>query len=62
MRGNELLDRMELIDPDYIEEADRAPGKKWIYWTRWAAMAACFCLISVTVWLWNGHFRIANSS
>ena len=45
MRGNELLDKMELIDPAYIEEADRAPGKKRIYWTRWAAMAACFCLI-----------------
>ena len=45
MRGNELLDKMELIDPAYIEEADRAPGKKRIFWTRWAAMAACFCLI-----------------
>ena len=45
MRGNELLDKMELIDPAYIAEADRAPGKKRIYWTRWAAMAACFCLI-----------------
>lgn len=45
MRGNELLDKMGLIDPAYIEEADRAPVKKRIYWTRWAAMAACFCLI-----------------
>ena len=45
MRGNELLDKMELIDPAYIAEADRAPGKKRIYWIRWAATAACFCLI-----------------
>ena len=25
MRGNELLDKMELIDPAYIEAADTAP-------------------------------------
>ena len=56
MRGNELLDKMELIDPAYIESADRAPVRKRIYWTRWVAMAACFCLISVTVWLWNAEY------
>ena len=27
MRGNELLDKMELIDPAYIEAADTAPNK-----------------------------------
>ena len=26
MRGNELLDKMELIDPAYIEAADAAPA------------------------------------
>jgi len=56
MRGKELLDKMELIDPAYIESADRAPVRKRIYWTRWVAMAACFCLISVTVWLWNAEY------
>ena len=33
MRGNELLDKMELIDPAYIEAADTAPktinSKTW---------------------------------
>ena len=30
MRGNELLDKMELIDPAYIEAADRRTGlKNW---------------------------------
>lgn len=28
MRGNELLDKMELIDPAYIEAADAAPNKR----------------------------------
>ena len=28
MRGNELLDKMELIDPAYIEAADTAPNKR----------------------------------
>ena len=28
MRGNELLDKMDLIDPAYIEAADTAPNKR----------------------------------
>ena len=31
MRGKELLDKMELIDPAYIESADRATVRKRIY-------------------------------
>ena len=30
MRGNELLDKMELIDPAYIEAADAAPNKPFL--------------------------------
>lgn len=43
MRGNELLDSMELVDAAYIEAADAAPKKKT--WLRWTAMAASLCLI-----------------
>lgn len=46
MRGNEFLDKMELIDPAYIEAADAAPKAKRTAWTLWrAAMAACLCLV-----------------
>lgn len=45
MRGNEFLNKMDLIDPAYIEAADAAPKKRKI-WTGWrAAMAACICLV-----------------
>lgn len=48
MRGNEFLDKMELIDPAYVEAADTMPKKKKNVWGKWGAMAACFCLIVAT--------------
>lgn len=43
MRGNELLDNMELVDASYIEAADaRSKNKTWV---RWVALAACLSLI-----------------
>lgn len=46
MRGNEFLDKMELIDPAYIEAADAVPKEKRTVWTGWrAAMAACLCVV-----------------
>ena len=53
MRGNELLDKMELIDPAFVEEAERQPVRKNTVWVRWTAMAACFCLIISATWLWS---------
>ena len=53
MRGNELLDKMELIDGTYVEEAeaytDKMPsGKKKVNGlVRWAAVAACLTLVIV---------------
>lgn len=44
MRGNEFLDKMELIDPTYVEAADVKPKKKRA-WLRWGATAACLGLI-----------------
>ena len=40
MRGNELLDKMELIDPAYIEAADTAPNKRKSVWAKWGTLAA----------------------
>lgn len=44
MRGNELLDKMDLIDPVYIEEADTKPKMKKSLWIKGSAIAACLCL------------------
>lgn len=41
MRGNELFDIMEYIDPGLIESADCKPR---IPWKRWAMRAACLAL------------------
>lgn len=44
MRGNELLDKMALIDPAYVEAADVKSGKKKAAWMKWSAAAACIAL------------------
>ena len=46
MRGNEFLDKMGLIEPAYIEEADIMPKRKVNAWGKWGAMAACLCLVA----------------
>lgn len=45
MKGNELLEKMALIDPAYLEAADAVPKRK-ISWARFGALAACLCLIT----------------
>lgn len=49
MRGNELLDKMELVDLSYVEAADTKPKKKKNVWIRQVAVAACFAL---TIFAW----------
>ena len=44
MRGNEFLEKMELIDPAYVEQADKMPKQKKNSIKRWGAIAACLCL------------------
>ena len=44
MRGEEFLEKMGWIDPAFVEAADIAPKKK-IIWLKWAAIAACLCLV-----------------
>ena len=46
MRGNELLDKMGLIDLAYIEAADVKPKKKDV-WVKWGVVAACLFLVAV---------------
>lgn len=45
MRGNDLLNKMELINPAYVEAADNKPKKRKNSLVKWGTMAACFCLI-----------------
>ena len=49
MRGNEFLDKMELIDPAYVEAADTKPRKKKNTWLKWGVMAACLCIIVAAI-------------
>lgn len=44
MRGNELLDHMNLVDPAYVEAADQLPAKKKQPFIKWGTLAACLCL------------------
>lgn len=53
MRGNELLDKMELIDPAYVEAADARPKKKRNVWLKWGAIAACLCLVITGRMIWR---------
>lgn len=53
MRGNEFLDKMELIDPAYVEAADAKPKKKNHKGAKWGAMAACLCLAAVGMAIWQ---------
>lgn len=51
MNGNELLEKMDLIDPAYINAADPAPKKTNASWIKWGAAAACICLAVVAFML-----------
>ena len=53
MRGNELLDKMELIVPAYVEAAETEPKVKKNIWIKWWAVAACLCLTAIGATLWR---------
>jgi len=44
MRGNEFLDKMNLVDSAYVEAADRMPLRKISGLKKCFAIAACLCL------------------
>lgn len=45
MRGTEFLDKMELVDPAYVEGADLKPKNRKRTWVKWGTAAACFALL-----------------
>ncbi len=53
MRGSELLDKLELVDPAYVAEADR-PMKTKRHWKVWGSLAACLCVVVGAAAIWSG--------
>ena len=53
MRGIEFLDKMELIDPAYVEAAEAEPKKKKNVWVKWGAIAACLCFVIMGIIIWR---------
>lgn len=53
MRGREMLDAIENLNPAYIEAAAEKPKAKKAGWLKWGAMAACLCLVVAGVAMWG---------
>ncbi len=61
MNGNEFLDKLELINPKFIEAADIKPKSKSNGFIRWVSLAAGICLI-LTVGIFTAkHFNLFNN-
>ena len=45
MRGNDFLNKMENVDPAYIEAAELSSKKKTNSRSKWGALVACLCLV-----------------
>ena len=52
MRGTDLLDKMELVDPAFVEEADQILKHKKLVRVRLSALAACLVLL-LCICLWS---------
>jgi len=48
MNGRELLEAMSFIDDALLQQA-REPSRRRIPWGRWGAVAACACLVLLSV-------------
>lgn len=55
MRGNELLEKMDLVDWSYVETADCVPPKKNYTLGRWVAVAACLGIVSIGIWKYESN-------
>lgn len=45
MRGKNLLDKMDLVDPSFVEAAEKTPQNKKRIFAKYGALAACLALI-----------------
>ncbi len=60
MRGNELLYKLELVDPAFIEAAEEQPRRKRAVWLQWGAAAACLCVIAAAFTFHHGTGRLPS--
>lgn len=62
MNGNEFLEKLEFVHPQFIEESDIKPKAKKHVLIKWVALAACFCLF-VTVGIFAvSYFDLFNNN
>ena len=50
MNGNDLLDKMELIEPEYIEAAEKSFKLRSSVIIKYAAAAACLCVLCMGIY------------
>jgi len=62
MRGNDFLNKMELIDPAYVEAANTKTVKIKTPFATWGAVAACLCLAVVTAFAMKGAWNMQNEA
>ena len=60
MKGNELLEKMELVDSKYVLEAERKPIKRKKKLAAWIAAAACICIICGGGLILGPHHNTSN--
>lgn len=60
MKSSELLEVIGEAQDDYILDAKTAKKKHTPVWVKWAAMAACLCLIVAGVWRFGIAFLGSN--
>ncbi len=61
MRGNDFLNKMELIDAAYVEAADAMPKSRKKFWFKCGTAAACLCLAIVSLLTLTGTFSLPDS-
>ncbi len=57
MRGQELLETIENLNPAYIEAAVEKPMTQKSDRSRWVAIAACICLIISGTVVWRNYWK-----
>lgn len=51
MRGDSFLDKMELIEAEYVAAAETASKRKKHIWIRLGALAACICILATAAFV-----------
>ena len=63
MRGREMLEAIENLNPAYIEAAAEKPKVKKAGLLKWGAMAACLCLVVAGVFAYqSGLFKLTQNT